>query len=74
MGWWLWVAASLPHDAEAGGGLMVAVVQLCIALGSTVGGLLYDGAGYRVTFGMSAFLLLLASATALAVARLRRRG
>lgn len=69
VGWWSWLAASLPHDAEAGGGLMVAVVQLCIALGSTAGGLLYDGAGYRATFGVSALLLLLASAAAIAVAR-----
>lgn len=39
VGWWLWIARTLPDDAEAGGGLMVAVVQLAIALGSTVGGL-----------------------------------
>ena len=32
VGWWSWIAHSLPHDAEAGGGLMVAVVQVSIAL------------------------------------------
>lgn len=32
VGWWLWIARTLPQDAEAGGGLMVAVVQLSIAL------------------------------------------
>ncbi|CAN5352555.1 MFS transporter [soil metagenome] len=57
VGWWLWIARTLPQDAEAGGGLMVAVVQLSIALGSTVGGLLFDGSGYRSTFALSAGLL-----------------
>jgi predicted MFS family arabinose efflux permease len=59
VGWWLWIARTLPQDAEAGGGLMVAVVQLSIALGSTVGGLLFDGSGYRGTFLFSAALLLI---------------
>ncbi len=39
VGWWTWVARTLPDDAEAGGGLMVAVVQMCIALGSVAGGM-----------------------------------
>lgn len=58
VGWWLWIARTLPQDAEAGGGLMVAVVQLSIALGSTAGGLLFDSSGYRSTFAFSAGLLL----------------
>ncbi|RZL66036.1 MAG: MFS transporter [Variovorax sp.] len=58
VGWWLWVARTLPQDAEAGGGLMVAVVQLAIAAGSTAGGLLFDRSGYRGTFAFSAGLLL----------------
>jgi len=33
VGWWSWLALSLPKDAETGGGLMVAVIQLSIALG-----------------------------------------
>ena len=59
--WWSWLARTLPDDAEAGGGLMVAVVQLSIAAGSTVGGLLFDGSGYRLTFFASAVLLVLAA-------------
>ncbi|MDH4873935.1 MFS transporter [Pseudomonas sp. BN515] len=61
VGWWSWVAQALPRDAEAGGGLMVAVIQLAIALGSTVGGLLFDSSGYRSTFVASATLLLFAA-------------
>nr|WP_198085863.1 MFS transporter [Variovorax sp. E3] len=59
VGWWMWIAQTLPADAEAGGGLMVAVVQLCIALGSTLGGVLFDRSGYQSTFAFSAALLLL---------------
>ena len=69
-GWWSWLAQVLPGDAEAGGGLMVAVVQLCIACGSTVGGILADGHGLRATFMASAALLLLASLLAWRTARL----
>ena len=61
VGWWSWLARTLPNDAEAGGGLMVAVVQLSIASGSTIGGLLFDGSGYRLTFFASAALLVLAA-------------
>ena len=61
VGWWSWLAKTLPRDAEAGGGLMVAVVQLAIASGSTIGGLLFDRSGYRSTFVASAAMLLLAA-------------
>lgn len=69
VGWWSWLAKALPRNAEAGGGLMVAVIQLCIALGSTIGGLLFDGSGYRLTFLASAALLLLAAALAFLTSR-----
>lgn len=62
VGWWSWIAEAMPHNAEAGGGLMVAVIQLAIALGSTVGGLLFDSMGYRSSF-MASVALLLAAAT-----------
>lgn len=61
VGWWAWLATSLPKDAEAGGGLMVAVIQLSIALGSTTGGLICDAAGYQSTFLLSATILLIAT-------------
>lgn len=61
-GWWSWIARTLPNDAEAGGGLMVAVVQLSIALGSTLGGLTFDHSGYQSTFAISGVLLVIAAA------------
>jgi predicted MFS family arabinose efflux permease len=69
VGWWSWIAEAMPHDAEAGGGLMVAVIQLAIALGSTGGGLLFDSTGYRATFLVSAAVLLLAALLAFLTSR-----
>jgi predicted MFS family arabinose efflux permease len=69
VGWWLWIARTLPQDAETGGGLMVAVVQLSIALGSTVGGLLFDSGGHRGTFLLSAGLLVIGAFLAVLTAR-----
>lgn len=60
-GWWTWVARTQPDDAEAGGGLMVAVIQLSIAAGSTFGGYIFDHAGWQRTFLLSAVLLTAAA-------------
>jgi predicted MFS family arabinose efflux permease len=68
-GWWTWIAKTVPEDAEAGGGLMVAIVQLSIALGSTLGGLTFDHIGYQGTFTLSAILLVIAAALALLTSR-----
>ncbi|WP_423835756.1 MFS transporter [Stutzerimonas stutzeri] len=72
VGWWSWLALSVPEDAEAGGGLMVAVVQLSIALGSTLGGVLFDSHGYQTTFGAAAVLLIASAAVALLTARAKQ--
>jgi predicted MFS family arabinose efflux permease len=72
VGWWTWLARTLPRDAEAGGGLMVAVVQLAIMLGATGGGLLFDASGHGATFGFSAAVLVAASLLALLAARTGR--
>lgn len=69
VGWWAWVPRTFPKDAEAGGGLMVAVIQLSIALGSTLGGLLFDGSGFRSTFAASAVLLLVSAVVVWLTAR-----
>ncbi|WP_144173142.1 MFS transporter [Pseudomonas sp. Kh13] len=61
VGWFTWLARALPHNAEAGGGLMVAVIQLAITAGATAGGVLYDGMGYQATFVASGVFLLIAT-------------
>jgi len=72
VGWWSWLALSVPEDAEAGGGLMVAVIQLSIALGSTLGGVLFDSHGYQTTFAAAAILLIASSGVSLLTARTRK--
>lgn len=51
--WWTWLSRTMAHEAEAGGGLMVAVVQLGITIGAASGGLLFDAAGYEATFSFA---------------------
>ncbi|MFT3760987.1 MFS transporter [Thauera sp.] len=73
VGWWSWIAQAMPHDAEAGGGLMVAVIQFAIALGSTVGGLLFDASGYQSTFIASAIVLLIGAFLSFKTSRAQAR-
>ncbi|WP_447791222.1 MFS transporter [Pseudomonas farris] len=69
VGWWTWLVRMLPDAAEAGGGLMVAIIQLAIASGATVGGLVFDLSGYRATFELSAAVLGVAAVLAILAAR-----
>jgi predicted MFS family arabinose efflux permease len=69
VGWWTWLSKTMPHDAEAGGGLMVAIIQLAIMLGAIVGGLLFDAWGYRGPFSFAAGLLVIASLLAVFTSR-----
>jgi predicted MFS family arabinose efflux permease len=69
VGWWTWLSKALPDEAEAGGGLMVAVVQLAITAGAASGGLLFDRWGYQTTFTLSAVLLGACAASAFLAAR-----
>ncbi|RON13119.1 MFS transporter [Pseudomonas frederiksbergensis] len=73
VGWWTWLARTLPDAAEAGGGLMVAIIQLAIASGATVGGLVFDLSGYRATFELSAAVLGVAAVLAFLAARAASR-
>lgn len=57
--WNTWLTRSLPHEIEAGGGLMVAIIQFAITLGATAGGLLFDWQGYQATFILSAIILVI---------------
>ncbi|MEH2512642.1 putative MFS family arabinose efflux permease [Nitrobacteraceae bacterium AZCC 1564] len=70
--WWTWLSKALLDDAEAGGGLMVAVVQLAITTGAAGGGVLFDSSGYRATFLFSAVILTFSSLVIL-IGALRRK-
>ena len=53
---------------------MVAVVQTSIALGSMLGGVLFDSTGHSGTFLVSAAVLAVAAALAAGASRARGRG
>jgi predicted MFS family arabinose efflux permease len=67
--WNTWLTRTLPEDAEAGGGLMVAAIQLAITLGATVGGFIFDIGGYQSTFATSAAMLVAAGILAFMTSR-----
>ena len=61
VGWGTWLSKVLPNDAEAGGGLQVATIQLAITLGAAGGGILFDAVGWWSPFALSAVLLCASS-------------
>jgi predicted MFS family arabinose efflux permease len=71
--WWTWMAQTLPDDAETGGGLLVAVIQLAIALGAVIGGVLFDTWGYQATFDCAALVLISAAILGRLTQNLSRR-
>ncbi len=54
-----------PDDPEAGGGLIVAIVQFSIMAGAAGGGIVYDAFGPQTEFLASAAILLSAMPIAL---------
>lgn len=61
--WTTWITRTVPDEAESGGGLIVAAVQLAITLGAAVGGVIFDVSGAGGVFVASAVVLLIAAAT-----------
>ena len=64
--WSTWITRSVPDEAESGGGLMVATIQVAIALGAAAGGLVFDISGALGVFSIAA-MILLAAAIAVAI-------
>jgi predicted MFS family arabinose efflux permease len=59
--WSTWLARSIPDEAESGGGLLVASIQLAITLGAALGGVVFDMTGPRGVFGSAGAVLVLAA-------------
>ncbi|OMQ39850.1 MFS transporter [Ensifer sp. 1H6] len=66
VGWGTWLSRVLHDDAEAGGGLQVAVIQFAITVGAAAGGFLFDWSGWWSSFALAGILLLGSSAAAFA--------
>ncbi|TIR42312.1 MAG: MFS transporter [Mesorhizobium sp.] len=69
VGWGTWLSRTLPDDAEAGGGLQVATIQLAITGGAAIGGMLFDTIGWWGAFAFGATLLCGSSLLGLAAWR-----
>lgn len=63
--WSTWLTRTVPDQAESAGGLLVAAVQLAIAVGAAAGGALFDVSGATGVFTASGLVLLLAALTVL---------
>lgn len=62
-GWSTWISRAVPDDAESGGGLLVATIQLAITAGAAAGGWVFDLRGAGGVFLASGVLMLLAAIT-----------
>ena len=63
--WSTWLTRTVPDEAESAGGLLVAAIQLAIAIGAAGGGAIYDFKGATGVFGASSLVLLVAAVMAL---------
>ncbi|MBK3746204.1 MFS transporter [Paraburkholderia aspalathi] len=71
--WGTWLARALPEDADTGGGLMVAAIQLAITLGAGIGGVLFDSVGWWSPFAFGSMMLIGSSILACATWRVSKR-
>ncbi|WP_244439776.1 MFS transporter [Nitratireductor aquibiodomus] len=61
VGWSTWLARTVPDQAESAGGLLVAAIQLAIAIGAAGGGLIFDASGAQGVFSVASIVLVLAA-------------
>jgi predicted MFS family arabinose efflux permease len=62
-----WMVAATPKGAEAGLAMFVTTLQVALAVGSTVGGIVVTVSGSAVDFGFAAVLALLGTAVLVAL-------
>ncbi|OEC96048.1 MULTISPECIES: MFS transporter [unclassified Rhizobium] len=67
--WNTWMTRAIPDKLEAGGGLLVALIQSAITAGAFTGGLLFDGVGWWSPFAYSGVLFLAAAIIAFTARR-----
>ncbi|GAA3524949.1 MFS transporter [Aeromicrobium panaciterrae] len=60
----VWILATAPRARDGGQAMFVSVLQLSLAAGSAVGGLIVDGPGIRADFALSGAILVIAGAAA----------
>ena len=71
VGWQAWIARTVPDEAEVGGGLLVAAIQLAMSVGAAAGGLVFDASGPVVVFAASSAVMLVGAIVIFAGLRTR---
>lgn len=61
VGWSTWLTRTVPDEAETGGGMLVAAIQLAITIGAAAGGMIFNATGAKGVFMGSAIALLIAT-------------
>jgi len=61
VGWSTWITRTMPEEAESGGGLLVAAIQLAITIGAAAGGMIFNTSGVKGVFMGSTLALLIAT-------------
>lgn len=61
VGWSTWLTRTVPDEAESGGGLLSAAIQLAITAGAAIGGVVFDHEGAKGAFIVSSVILLFAA-------------
>lgn len=69
--WSTWITRTMPEEAESGGGLLVAAIQLAITIGAAAGGMIFNVTGAKGVFMGSAMALLLATLTIMMALRVK---
>lgn len=69
--WSTWLTRTIPDRAESAGGLLVAAIQLAIAVGAAAGGAMFDLSGALGVFAAAGTVLLLSTLVVLASVRPR---
>lgn len=59
--WSTWVSRTVPDEAESGGGLLVAVIQVAIAVGASAGGMVLHATGIGSVFDSGGLVLVAAA-------------
>ncbi len=61
VGWSTWLTRTVPDEAESGGGLLSAAIQLAITAGAAAGGVVFSEEGAKGAFLVSSVFLLFAA-------------
>jgi predicted MFS family arabinose efflux permease len=65
VGWPTWLTRTIPDEAETGGGIQIAAIQLAITTGAGIGGLFFDLTGVIGVFISSSVITVLAAFVAM---------